>query len=222
MKQRINLYAAGCALLILLSFFLLPFYSYEKDDVMEFLEDYELDYGLTQDEELLKSTMNFMHIYMKGGAERIMIMMVPLLAAVLLIGALFIDSKVCLGMGLMSGMLCTAVYIIICVKMNTMPYYGPELSLSVGGIMCCVLFFVFSLLEGFRNRLPGYRDKKRGQENLPPYGYAPQMGYGYPAQPGYGAPQGYPRQMAEDSRQAPAAARPGAPVPKASDEDAKA
>lgn len=191
MKQRINLYAAGCALLILLCFFLLPFYNYIS------LENALLS-AISGKEESV-STLGFIEDFYRTENAVYTILIVPLCGLLLLIAGLFIDRKTALGMGIASAVVSAATFVFVLYDLDETQRNLYQVSFGAGGIICCVLFIVYCLLEGLRNHLPGYQKNRSRKERkprasqypeYPAYGNAPQQGY---PQPGYGYPQ-QPRQ----------------------------
>ena len=201
MKQRINLYAAGCALLILLCFFLIPFHGIGVGEMpTDFYGKLELarnlgvkNTGWMDERELEEAIQERISPDPMSTAEMIeqignrknqikWLWLIPIMAGLLLLSGLFLDGRTSRGMGVMACV--TVVWLIIsslsaCAQSGY--EYGSTLSIGAGSIICFVLFVLFCFMEGFRKYLPGYRPAKANR--MPANGYAPAMAYQQPYYP---------------------------------------
>lgn len=201
MKQRINLYAAGCALLILLCFFLIPFHGIGGGSMPEdFYDKVELardlgvkNFGWMDERELEKaiserlspepmSTVEQMQLDGENDNMIGWMWLIPIMALLLLLSGLFLDSSISRGMGVMAALITIWIIVASMAACFDMGYeFGTTYHIGAGAIICFVLFVLFCFMEGFRKYLPGYRQAKVNR--MPANGYAPAMAYQQPYYP---------------------------------------
>ena len=219
MKQRINLFAAGCALLIIISLFVLPYTAWNEkilDDDWVYNNGFDFiyswDWAYNDDGyRMLPETftnieiLNWVHIYDNALLH---LAAIPVLGVILLFSSLFIRPRTSMGMGIIA----TVFVVFTLLQINA---GGSICTTSLGGFAVIPLFVLFCILEGLRNHLPGYKKQKESaapRTRQQPM-YAAQAGYGAthyyngsrqpvrpaangqprPAQQGYGYPAQQPR-----------------------------
>ena len=138
MKRRINLYAAGCALLLLVSFLFVPFYA----DDGRYVSWFSMIMGDGMPSGL-------------GDAIPYSYLLIPVMGLLLFFSGLFINHRVSLGIGIMHTVFALLVSAMIVLNLGSLE------NMWVGYYLNIVLSVLFCVLEGIRNFLPGYKAKKQ-------------------------------------------------------------